>query len=147
MHACLTTEEMLLTLGTHLKAAISSRNAKLVRMVSLEGLDLGLHIRGETALYMAVRMDQVEMVEVLLEEMKIQKTLRRSINSYSVDIAGRKETAFICAVRAGLYSCVIVLAESLADMEMRDGEGHTALWHAVREQRVEMVEQLVKRGA
>jgi hypothetical protein len=147
MDACLTTEEELLTLGTHLKAAITTRNIQFVRKLSFEGLDLGLHLRGETALYMAVRMDQVEMLEVLLEEMEMQKTLGRSINSYSVDSAGRKEKAFICAVRNGLNRCVSVLADSMVDMEMRDGEGHTALWHAVREQKVEMVEYLVMRGA
>ena len=147
MDACLTTEEGLLTFGTDLKAAITSSNIHFVRKLSSEGLDFGLHLRGETALYMAVRMDQVEMVEVLLEEMKMQKTLGRSINSYSVDIAGRKETAFICAVRSGLNRCVSVLADSQANMEKRDGEGHTALWHAVREQRVELVEYLVMRGA
>ena len=34
-----------------------------------------------------------------------------------------------------------------ADPELRDGEGHTALWCAVREQREEMVSYLVSRGA
>ena len=83
MVACLTTEEGLLTLGTHLKAAIALRNAKMVRRLSLEGLDLGLNLRGETTLYMAVRRYQQEMLEVLLEEMKMQKTLGRSIAIYS----------------------------------------------------------------
>jgi ankyrin repeat protein len=39
------------------------------------------------------------------------------------------------------------LASYGADLELRDGEGHSALWCAVREQREEMVAYLIKRGA
>ena len=147
MTACLTTEDELLAAGSQLKSAVIHKDVHEVRKLSLEGLDLGLHLRGETALYLAVRLDQADMVKVLLEEMEMQETLRRSINSYSVDIAGKRETALICAVRAGLTSCVQLLADYQVDLESRDGDGHTALWHAVREQREGMVEYLVRKGA
>ena len=50
-------------------------------------------------------------------------------------------------MRAGLISCVQLLVDHQVDLENRDGEGHTALWHAVREQREAMVEYLVRKGA
>ena len=59
----------------------------------------------------------------------------------------RRETALICAARTGQLDCVRHLLNYGADPELRDGEGHTALWCAVREQREEMVGYLVSRGA
>ena len=47
----------------------------------------------------------------------------------------RRETALICAARTGQLDCVRHLLNYGADPELRDGEGHTALWCAVREQR------------
>ena len=46
----------------------------------------------------------------------------------------RRETALICAARTGQLDCVRHLLNYGADTESRDGEGHTALWCAVRDQ-------------
>ena len=50
----------------------------------------------------------------------------------------RRETALICAARTGQLDCVRHLLNYGADTKTRDGEGHTALWCAVREQREEV---------
>ena len=42
--------------------------------------------------------------------------------------------ALICAARTGQLDCVRHLLNYGADTESRDGEGHTALWCAVRDQ-------------
>ena len=57
----------------------------------------------------------------------------------------RRETALICAARTGQLDCVRHLLNYGADPELRDGEGHTALWCAVREQREEVVTYLIHR--
>ena len=57
----------------------------------------------------------------------------------------RRETALICAARTGQLDCVRHLLNYGADTERRDGEGHTALWCAVREQREEVVTYLIHR--
>ena len=49
--------------------------------------------------------------------------------------------------RTGQLDCVRHLASYGADLELRDGEGHSALWCAVREQREDMVSYLMTRGA
>ena len=54
----------------------------------------------------------------------------------------RRETALICAARTGQLDCVRHLLNYRADTKTRDGEGHTALWCAVREQREEVVTYL-----
>mgnify|MGYP001316048408 FL=1 len=40
----------------------------------------------------------------------------------------------MCAARTGQLDCVRHLLNYRADTESRDGEGHTALWCAVRDQ-------------
>ena len=57
----------------------------------------------------------------------------------------RRETALICAARTGQLDCVRHLLNYGAETETRDGEGHTALWCAVREQREEVVTYLIHR--
>ena len=57
----------------------------------------------------------------------------------------RRETALICAARTGQLDCVRHLLNYGADTERRDGEGHTALWCAVREQQEEVVTYLIHR--
>ena len=47
----------------------------------------------------------------------------------------------------GQLDTVRFLTNYGANLELRDGEGHTALWNAVREQREEMVMYLIGRGA
>ena len=82
----------------------------------------------------------------MLRCMMKQGSVVRHINSYSVDHTSRRETALITAARMGQLDSVRFLASYGANLELRDGEGHTALWCAVREQREEMVAYLVRRG-
>ena len=65
-------------------------------------------------------------------------------SNYSIHFT-RRETALICAARTGQLDCVRHLLNYGADTETRDGEGHTALWCAVREQREEVVTYLIHR--
>ena len=79
------------------------------------------------------------MVKLLLREMMKTRSVARNINRCSVDNASRRETALICAARTGQLDIVRLLLNYGADLELRDGEGHTAIWCAVREQKEEMV--------
>ena len=53
----------------------------------------------QTALALAVSLSKADMVRHLLREMQKQKTVSRSVNTYSVDKASRRETALITAAR------------------------------------------------
>ena len=139
-------EEKLMTQLSQLQHAVASSNAGSIRQLAANGLDLGLPFRGQTAVYLAVTLDKTDMVKELLREMMKMKLVSRNINIYSVDNASRRETALICAVRMGQLDTVRVLINYGANLELRDGEGHTALWNAVREQREEMVVYLIGRG-
>ena len=157
------TEEHLLTQLSQLQQAVSSGCLSSIRQISQGGLDLGLPLRGQTALYLAVTLHRSDVTREILREMMKQKNIKRNINMFSVDNASRRETALICAARTGQVDSVRHLINYGADLELRDGEvsgglvflaslvtsnqGHTALWCAVREQREEMVVYLVGRGA
>ena len=141
------TEETLLTQLSQLHLGVANSQLSSIRHLAAAGLDLGLPFRGETALYLAVTLAKTDMVKELLREMMKKKMVARNINMFSVDNASRRETALICAARMGQLDSVRFLINYGADLELRDGEGHTALWNAVREQREEMVVYLVGRGA
>ena len=141
------TEETLLTQLSQLQLAVANSNLSSIRQLAGTGLDLGLPFRGQTAIYLAVTLAKADMVKELLREMMKLKMVARNINMFSVDNASRRETALICAARMGQLDTVRFLTNYGANLELRDGEGHTALWNAVREQREEMVMYLIGRGA
>ena len=47
----------------------------------------------------------------------------------------------------GLLEAAALLVTHGASMEARDGQGRTALWHAVREEEDQIVEMLIHAGA
>ena len=51
------------------------------------------------------------------------------------------------AARLGLSDTAALLLSHGADLERRDGQGRTALWHAVREENEDVVTLLVEGGA
>ena len=73
----------------------------------------------------------------------------RAINVRSVDKASRREPPLVTASRNGQTDCVKLLLGCLPelDIERKDGQGRTALWHAVQEQRDDVVALLVEAGA
>ena len=73
----------------------------------------------------------------------------RAINVRSVDKASRREPPIVTAARMGQTDCVSLLLDCLPelDIERKDGQGRTALWHAVQEQRDDVVAMLVEAGA
>ena len=74
--------------------------------------------------------------------------LGRAVNVRSVDKASRREPPLVTASRMGLTECVsLILSCEFIDVERKDGQGRTALWHAVQEQRDDVVALLVVAGA
>ena len=73
--------------------------------------------------------------------------LGRAINLPSVDNASRREPPLVTASRMGLLEAAALLVTHGADLEARDGQGRTALWHAVREEEDGIVEMLIHAGA
>ena len=71
----------------------------------------------------------------------------RAIDQSSVDNASRREPPIITASRMGLLEAAALLVTHGASMEARDGQGRTALWHAVREEEDQIVEMLIHAGA
>ena len=71
------------------------------------------------------------------------------MNVRSVDKASRREPPLVTASRMGQTECVKLLLGCLPelDIERKDGQGRTALWHAVQEQRDDVVALLVEAGA
>ena len=67
----------------------------------------------------------------------------------SVDKASRREPPIVTASRMGQTDCVKLFLECLPelDIERKDGQGRTALWHAVQEQKDDVVALLVEAGA
>ena len=117
-----TTEENLLTQLSQLQQAVSSGCLSTIRQLSQAGLDLGLPLRGQTALYLAVTLHRSDVSREILREMMKQKNIKRNINMFSVDNASRRETALICAARTGQVDGVRHLINYGADLELRDGE-------------------------
>ena len=73
----------------------------------------------------------------------------RAVNVRSVDKASRREPPIVTAARMGQTDCVSLLLSCLPelDIERKDGQGRTALWHAVQEQNDDVVALLVEAGA
>lgn len=71
----------------------------------------------------------------------------RAIDQSSVDNASRREPPLVTACRMGLLEAAALLVTHGASMEARDGQGRTALWHAVREEQDGIVEMLIHAGA
>ena len=71
------------------------------------------------------------------------------MNVRSVDKASRREPPLVTAARMGQTDCVKLLLGCLPelDIERKDGQGRTSLWHAVQEQRDDVVALLVEAGA
>lgn len=72
----------------------------------------------------------------------------RAINLASVDSASRREPPLVTAARTGQAEMVakLLLCPGI-DIERKDGQGRTALWHAVKEEHDDVVAVLVEAGA
>ena len=71
--------------------AVSAGSCHQVRHLASEGLDLGLLLRGQTALYLSVILSRSDVTRELLREMMKSKSVARNINIFSVDNASRSE--------------------------------------------------------
>ena len=87
-----TTEEQLLTQLSQLQLAVSQGSYQKIRQLGRDGLDLGLPLRGQTALYLSVILAKSDMTREILREMMKQKMVTRNINMFSVDNASRYMT-------------------------------------------------------
>ena len=112
-------------------------------------IDMTLPMRGVTALSLALFMRHAEITRELLGHMERLNQLSRALNVTSVDNAGRRETPLITAARTGQSEAVGMILEhkNLLNLEAIDGEGRTALWHAVREEQFNVMTMLVEAGA
>ena len=86
------------------------------------------------------------MVRDLLSLMSKLRQISRGINVTSVDSVGRRETPLVTAARSGQADCVGLLLghRDLLEVDAPDGQGRTALWHAVREEHFQTVVILVE---
>ena len=122
-----TSEVALLTQLSQLQQAVSSGSLSTIRQLAQGGLDLGLPLRGQTGLYLAVTLHRSDVAREILRQMMKTNNIKRNINMFSVDNASRRETALICAARTGQVDSVRHLVNYGADLELRDGEVSEAL--------------------
>ena len=78
-----------------LHVAVSAVSCPQIRHLASEGLDLGLPLRGQTALYLSVILSRSEVTRELLREMMKTKSVARNINIFSVDNASRSEKRIV----------------------------------------------------
>jgi len=69
--------------------AVSAGSCVQIRHVASDGLDLGLLLREQTALYLSVILGKSDVTRELLREMMKTKSVARNINIFSVDNASR----------------------------------------------------------
>lgn len=112
-------------------------------------IDLSLPLREVTAISLSLYLQATDITRDLLNHMERLGQVSRAINVTSVDNAQRRETPLITASRTGQIESVEMLLKHVVflDMEARDCEGRTALWHAVREEQVGIAMTLVTNGA
>ena len=98
--------------------------------------------------FVSLRYIKIDLILTKYYKMKCY-SIGRAVNVRSVDKASRREPPIVTAARMGLTNCVSLLLTCLPelDIERKDGQGQTALWHAVKEQQDDIVALLVDAGA
>ena len=75
--------------------AVSAGSCAQIRHLASDGLDLGLPLRGQTALYLAVILGKSDVTRELLRQMMKTKSVARNINIFSVDNASRSVSRIV----------------------------------------------------
>ena len=76
-----------------LHLAVSAGSCSQIRQLASSGLDLGLPLRGQTALYLSVIHGRSEVTRELLREMMKARSVARNINIFSVDHVSRSASS------------------------------------------------------
>jgi hypothetical protein len=154
-----------------LHRAVTHKDKNLLNQLVRQEVEMTLPLRGVTALSLSLYLRHTEMTTDLLTALRrnrqlgtifynilmIQEprvfvtvgflNLARAIDLPSVDNASRREPPLITASRMGQLEAAALLVTHGASTEARDGQGRTALWHAVREEQDGVVEMLIHAGA
>ena len=133
-----------------LQRIITSRDKmSLNHLVKNSDIDLSLPLKGVTPLSLSLYLRYSDMTRELLSIMEKLGQIARAVNVTSTDNSGRRETPVVTAARMGQISIVEALMKfkNFVDLEARDGQGRTALWHAVKEEQLAIVMLLVENGA
>jgi len=124
-----------------LHQAILLRDLRKVRLLcAYSPINTDSSLRSVTALSLAVRQGNTEIVAVLLEH-------GANIDKLSRDVNGRLETPLVTSCRQANYQLANVLLKYGADVNAADFHMRTPLWIAVRERAVELVQLLIDNGA
>jgi ankyrin repeat protein len=119
---------------TPLLLALSQGHAEVVKYLLEAGADVTLADEvGNTALYLAVELDQVEIVRLLLSHSKAELNVKGQ----------RGMTLLLLALRRGHAEVVKYLLEAGADVTLADEAGNTALYQAVGRGHSEIVRILL----
>nr|XP_040569234.1 uncharacterized protein LOC121118710 isoform X1 [Lepeophtheirus salmonis] len=137
-------DDIILRQLTALHWAITNHDKTLLTHLFDHNVDFTPHLRGVTGLSLGVYLHNQDMVLEILTCMSKSRQLTRGINVLSTDNACRKESPLITAARTGQLEVVMDLVKFGADTEVRDGEGRTALWHAIREEHESVFYYLTK---
>ncbi|KAK3863576.1 hypothetical protein Pcinc_030672 [Petrolisthes cinctipes] len=123
-----------------LHQAIVTGDVTGVRRLAEGDLDLGVPVRGTTALSLAVYRGDLTTLTILV-------SAGAPLNRRSRDHLDRLETPIISAIRLGHREIFEELVNRGARLDLKDFYNQTPLWFAVKEQRLHFVGMLLRAGA
>ena len=83
-----TSEEALLTQLSQLQQAVSSGSLSTIRQLAQGGLDLGIPLRGQTGLYLAVTLHRSDVAREILRQMMKTNNIKRNIKELDLKNLG-----------------------------------------------------------
>ena len=101
---------------------------------------MGNAILRRQQLLSAAKAGDADKITLILDEMKTNKAdVRTALNDDYVE----NRTPLMCSARGGFKACVELLVKSGSAVNKLDDWGHSALWHAVEQNRLIVVQYLV----
>ena len=121
-----------------LMASIETENEAMVRKLILDGVNVNRVLRGDTPLMLALFHNHYVIAQLLVDAGADVDHKLLSVNQI---------TPLIYVVGLGAEKFLALLLESGANIDAVDGQGKTALMHAIQKNRENMVAALLAHGA
>ena len=133
---------------TPLMYAVAPQQMEAIKLLLSRGADIrAKDFSGKNVLHSLLcnnysKPENTQLLELLLDNNADYDAQGRSLTSFKDG-----STPLICAVRRGFHKSVNTLLTRRPDVNRKDQDGHTALYYAVEENSVMMVDVLLRHGA
>jgi ankyrin repeat protein len=133
---------------TPLMYVVASQQVDVIQLLLSRGADIrAKDFGGKNVLHNLLcnkysKPENTQLLELLLNSNADYDAQGSSLTSFKDG-----STPLICAVRRGFQESVNILLARRPDVNRKDQDGHTALYYAVEEENVAMVDMLLKHGA